>query len=225
MLISHGRRFIYIKSHKTAGTSVELALQTFCVRPGYEITDKTEALESEYGVVGHRGKVPGGADRPKWYNHMPATEIRACVAPEIWAGYAKIVNIRNPYSRAVSMFRFVRDASQNPERENMPQERATFRAFMQSRYRSYDHLVFVDDIFVPTHVIRKEHLADDLMLLSKALDLPPDDIRLAHFKKYEGRHTDRSVAEYFDDDSRDALLRMDGWAFDRFGYSTDPRDA
>ena len=32
MIISHSRRFIFIKSTKTAGTSVEAALSNFCER-------------------------------------------------------------------------------------------------------------------------------------------------------------------------------------------------
>ena len=44
MIVSHGRRFIFIKTSKTAGTSVEMQLSKFCgpddiVTPGMESKD------------------------------------------------------------------------------------------------------------------------------------------------------------------------------------------
>ena len=96
MLLSHSHRFIYIKTVKTAGTSVETALEPFCGD----------------GIVGARGDAAGGAE---WFHHMPARRIAAQLPRAVWGGYLKICNIRNPWDKAVSWFHFrtpgFRDAS------------------------------------------------------------------------------------------------------------------
>ncbi len=108
MLLSHEHRFIYIKTVKTAGTSVEAALEPYC-------TD---------GIVGRRGD---GARGAKWFHHMPARKIRAQLPREVWRGYLKVCNIRNPWDKAVSWFHF-----RNPALRGAPRRAAVaaFRSFV-----------------------------------------------------------------------------------------------
>ena len=83
MLVSHSKKFIYIKTIKTAGTSVEVAMQKYCLPPKGEIPPGTvgrEAIETSYGIVGKRGECVEGY---KWFNHMPASRIRDQLPAEI----------------------------------------------------------------------------------------------------------------------------------------------
>lgn len=59
MLLSHSKRFIYLKTGKTAGTSVEIFFQPYCL-PEEHICHHTpthtmEETISEAGIVGYRG--------------------------------------------------------------------------------------------------------------------------------------------------------------------------
>lgn len=97
MLISHRYKFIYFKTVKTAGTSIEVALQPYALPEGQADRAGTKggpAIVTKAGVVGARGaKFVKGSD---WWNHMPAFRIKKQVSSKVWDSYFKFANIRNP---------------------------------------------------------------------------------------------------------------------------------
>lgn len=133
MLVSHGYRFIYTKTRKTAGTSVESYFEPFCMRDGEwsqrHFREEREEYVSPAGIIGyrstwserrararHRGLV-GPRDRTGlsriqtveagaacWWNHMPAWLIREQLGDEIWKGYSKFCVIRHPFEKAISAY-------------------------------------------------------------------------------------------------------------------------
>jgi len=101
MLISHKRRFIYLKTIKTAGTSIEIYFEQECADPSIyngprHLIDETC---SEWGVVGYRGQNVSGK---QWFNHMPAHEIREILGRKAWDSYFKFCVVRNPFDKLVS---------------------------------------------------------------------------------------------------------------------------
>ena len=93
MIVSHAHKFIFLKTKKTAGTSIELALTELC-GPEDVITPLTEIDEAKRagGRCAQNWRLHGwwGSKRPlfkrRWfkftaadygfYNHMPAAEAR-----------------------------------------------------------------------------------------------------------------------------------------------------
>jgi hypothetical protein len=124
MIISHEHKFIFIKTKKTAGTSIELALSQLCgpddiIAP---ITDSDEALRA-VGSGPRNWRVHGWWQSPRplfqrrwlkvgpqdygFYNHMPANEARALLNDDkIWRSYFKFAFDRNPWDRQVSAYHF-----------------------------------------------------------------------------------------------------------------------
>jgi hypothetical protein len=102
MLLSHVCKFIYLKTRKTAGTSVEIYFEPYCVDPkNYSGERHGRAAEvSEWGIVGSRRMEAGSP----WYNHMPAEEIRNLTGRDVWDAYYKFCVIRNPFDKVVSYF-------------------------------------------------------------------------------------------------------------------------
>ncbi len=106
MLLSHPKKFIYLKTKKTAGTSTEVLLQRWCVDEDIS-TKSADELHygdeqiSAAGIVGARGS---SASNYTFFNHMPAVRIIEHVGIDTWNEYFKFVNVRNPYTRAVSQF-------------------------------------------------------------------------------------------------------------------------
>ncbi len=104
MLISHRKKFIYTKTAKTAGTSVESYFEKYCMPEGeWEFAHHRDQHVCNEGIIGARGPDAAGQE---WFNHMPASDIRNKISSEIWDSYFKFCVIRNPFDMLVSWFYF-----------------------------------------------------------------------------------------------------------------------
>ena len=95
MIISHKLKFIFIKTGKTGGTSIETYLSQFC---GFE------------DVVTPFGKSePGHIPRNYngFYSHMPGFQISKKLPNAIWESYYKFTVERNPWDKAISHYFFL----------------------------------------------------------------------------------------------------------------------
>ncbi len=99
MIISHRYRFIFIKTVKTAGTSIEVFLSGRCA----EQDVFTPILPP---VAPHRARNFGD-----FYNHVSASEVKAAVPDEIWRNYFKFCVERNPWDKVLSLHRMLRHRS------------------------------------------------------------------------------------------------------------------
>lgn len=95
MIISHKHKFIFIKTRKTAGTSVELLLGRFCG----EDDVVTQIYDPDIDKFNHQPRNDQG-----FYNHIGAGQIRNMVGDDIWDNYFKFSIERNPWDKMVSMF-------------------------------------------------------------------------------------------------------------------------
>lgn len=180
MLISHVKKFIFVKPMKTAGTSVEMYFQPWCVEDSQqEIDEVTEELVSSAGVVGYRGWNPQGCT---WYNHMAAWRIKDKIGAEMWQDYFKFTMIRNPYDRAVSMFYWLVKQGQVtcPEKDIKDQ----FVWFLKSsgRYASDRLRYVIDDVYCHDAVIRYEHMNEDMAKICDHLDIEWVPEKLGKYK-------------------------------------------
>ncbi len=120
MIISHKNRFIFIKTEKTAGTSIEIALSKYCgpddiITP---ISPKDEKMRKELGYRGPQNyNIPFKKytkfnivnalykrKRMSFYNHTAASFIIKYIDQEVWDSYFKFCFERNPWDKAVSLY-------------------------------------------------------------------------------------------------------------------------
>ena len=91
MIVSYSNKFIYVKSYKTASTSVEIFFQRLC---------------SDSDIIGYRGPnpIPNNCD---WWNHMTPLQIKTKLNnDEVWDQYFKFGCVRNPWDRKLSSYFF-----------------------------------------------------------------------------------------------------------------------
>jgi len=120
MIISHRYRFIFVKTHKTAGSSLEMALGPLC-GPDDIVSHMEDNLASGVPRNYHsRPRLGGYYDRHKlvrklisrhspllgsyYYEHMPAWRIRELVGAATWGSYFKFCFERDPWDKVVSYY-------------------------------------------------------------------------------------------------------------------------
>jgi hypothetical protein len=226
VIVSHDHAFVFLKTRKTGGTSVEMALEPFCRPPGAAVVEKTPTLRSRHGIVGRRMTPRSRWDRlllrRDWYNHMTAAEVRDRLGAEDWERYRKITALRNPFDLAVSRYHWKLARDGLPEAEDFAETRRRFAEQVQSGQFDGDHgVVHLDGRFVADEVMLFERLAADVAALVQRLVPGAAAVELPHAKKTANRRQ-HAVAEYYDDASIAAIRRSSGWVFDRFGYPDRP---
>jgi hypothetical protein len=117
MIVSHEHGFIFVKTRKTGGTSVEIALSEHCGPDDIitRIVDEDEAYRTELGFRGpQHTQIPGQAG--EFFHHMPAAEIRRTIGEPVWNSYFKFTIVRNPYDQTVSRYWWAtRDRDPRPD--------------------------------------------------------------------------------------------------------------
>ena len=227
MIISHSHKYIFIKSEKTAGTSVEAALSKHC-----GAIDTVTPLGDYWFNRDEKGEwIHSSMNAEGFFQHDPAAEITRKVSPEIWNGYFKFSIARNPWDRVVSLFSW--EARNKPELK--PQKNffhklgvpfdefgATterFREFVNGDWKTNDRFYMIDDELCVDFMIRYERLADDLAEVCRRVGLPTIVLpRLKAGLREAGHH----YSEYYDEISRGVVagrhandLRLFGYEFER----------
>lgn len=120
MIVSHKHRFIFVKTHKTAGSSLEVALAQECAAADI-VTHMEDNIGSgvprNYGPESWLGPAYNGSkwvrklvDRHSpllgafYYEHMPASRIKKLVGEDVWDSYFTFCFERNPWDKAVSYY-------------------------------------------------------------------------------------------------------------------------
>lgn len=196
MLVSHSKKFIYIKTVKTAGTSIEMALQPYCMPEGLTVTEVTKALVTDAGIVGARG--PNIGQEP-WRNHMQAVTLKDQLPKDIWENYTKICNIRNPWDKTVSFFHMKFPAIKQQDQAEIVK---TFREWMMDveELGVDTNIYFIDGKPVADVYVKYHSMDADFSALCQKLDLEIDEVPRAKTTQRGG--TKIPFQAYFDDASK-----------------------
>lgn len=220
MLISHRHKFIFLKTHKTASTSVEAALEPFCTPDGHVPEHRQAEISSDRGYVSGRmgGQTPDDFLRA----HAGARMIEGKVGRKVFTTYTKVYTIRNPYDKVVSWFWHV-----------MPEETVTrlSESFDDTRQLFADWLQMRPVLPVDTSIysaskgvfaaetIRFEQLKQDLPAFGRKIGVDIDMDQLPRWKSGTRGHKDRSFEEYYTPHLRKIIRQKFAFDFKNFGYA------
>jgi hypothetical protein len=221
MIVSHQHKFIFLKTKKTAGTAIEAALSELCGPDDVITPYRAESEEDRMGrgPQNYRIEHPLKPKRALWrrllarperyyhrsvgyYEHMPASLVRAYVGDEVWRSYFKFAFDRNPWDRQISWY-FYKTKTKGT--------RQSFERFMQSRRRAYvdNHEIYMADGALTVDFLgRYENLNADL---NKALEMigvgrqltvprsnvTPNKAERKDYRSYYTPHTEALVAEWY----------------------------
>lgn len=112
MIISHELKLIFIKTKKVGGTSFEIALSKYCGRdcvitpisPDDEATRAALGYRTAQNYVTRKWTIFGAKDVRKFYNHIPAAEVKRLAPEAVWRDYKKLAIFRNPFDAIISRY-------------------------------------------------------------------------------------------------------------------------
>lgn len=231
MLISHRKKFIFTKTAKTAGTSIESYYEPFCMPKGQwtQLHSRDEYI-SETGIIGFRGE---NHKECTYFNHMSADKIKESVGEEIWKSYFKFTVVRNPFSKLISgWYHFhkphttmggrVKFALQRPMHIPLiifgKRDIYDFRNWILNGGRIIDRDKYIlDGKECMDYFIKYETLIDDLEVINKKLDIESDELILPKFKA--GIRNNRfETRDFYDRKTENIVREIYQWEFERFGY-------
>jgi hypothetical protein len=188
VIISHRHKFIFLKTKKTGGTSIEIALSRLCGPEDVitRISPPDEELRQELGFPGPQNtalpadQVGLGARALaalrgralEFYNHAPAEFVRRHVSPAVWDGYFKFSFERDPYDKAISRYYW-----SNRDRKELPPLTEYLEREREMQLSNWS-IYAIGDRVATDFVGRYENLAEDLRTalrrvgITEAVELP-----------------------------------------------------
>lgn len=228
LIISHKYRFIFLKSSKTAGTSMEIALSRFCgdqdiITP---LGAENESMRSRLKYPGHRNCGAPVRDyrlrdvarllvrrqrKLRFYNHIPAAEIRNYIGEKIWNDYFKFCFERNPWDRVISWYYWRCQSEPRPTLSEFIESDALY-TLKQNGFDLYtiDGQIAVDRIFL------FENLGEELENLREILGFPETPRLPNAASAYRKDH--RHYRDVLSPDQKERIGRIFSNEINMFGY-------
>ena len=227
MIISHKHKFVFLKTKKTAGTSIELALSPICGDSDIlaPLARSEEALRVQRGAQNWRLHGWWGGPQPIWkrrwfkfsaqdygfYNHMPAAEARALLDDDqVWRSYFKFAFDRNPWDRQVSFY-----YQRYRRRPKPPSFEEFLRLDRHARLNNYD-IYSLDGEVCVDFVGRYENLREDLNYVLRQIGIS-DRIELPRVKSFTPIRLPYHA--YYNEETRDLVANWYSREIALLGYA------
>ena len=199
MILNHQYNFLFVKTRKTGGTSLEIALSKFC-GPQDIITpfrDEDEKIRQKLGYRGPQNYMASHGKSQKAWHHIPAAEITKKISEKDWGSLYKFAVIRNPFSKAVSAY-YWRGGSY---------QYGSFLEFLKSDPKILRHnweIICVGGKPALDKIVRFERLREDLTEVSETLELPENvyDVMRGIHAKGQYRPKRKSIREFFEESDK-----------------------
>ncbi|RUS65169.1 Type II secretory pathway, pullulanase PulA [Pseudorhodobacter sp. E13] len=216
MIISQGRRYIFVHIPKTGGTALTLALEARAMKDDILIGDtpKAQARKKRLKDLPAKGRL---------WKHATLADLDGLFGAAELDRYFIFSLVRNPWDRAVSYYHWLRDQGFAHPAVTLAQQ-TSFSAFLnhpqtRTSFQNWPASAYLRDASGVEHCqlyIRLEHLAQDIAPLEAHLGFSltplPRANRSARDTDWRGYYSDADAA---------LIARICAEDITRFGYRFD----
>lgn len=213
MIISHGRKFIFVHIPKTGGTSLSLALEARAMKDDILIGDTPKAKN-------RRKRIKDAQVSGRLWKHARLTDIYGLVTQQQIESYFVFTIVRNPWDRMVSYYHWLKGQTFDHPAVGIAKENSFVdfladpsiqRSLKNDAARNY--ICDRNGVEQCDMYLRMEHLPEDTMHLTQNLGIKL--VELPHDNRSERDH---DYAGYYDTDSRNAISTVFADDIERFKY-------
>ena len=198
MLVSHSNKFIFVKTKKTAGSTVESIIADNFFDPMVDVCTGSKIDGTPRVNIGP--KLPNQPD-----GHRPWHMIRDFVGDQVWNEYHKFTVERNPWEKVVSEFYW--KSSREPKMNHHYSDIANFKYFVDNYLGSWyaapqDWSLYADkDELKVDQVIQYSELSSSLCrMFNQTLGVPLTEDMITGTRKKSG-YRKKHYTELYKDQS------------------------
>ena len=212
MIISMGRKYIFVHAPKTGGTSMALALEARAMKDDLMLGDTPKAIK-------RRKRLKDVKAAGLLWKHSTLADIDGMVTPQQMDDMFIFTLVRNPWDRMVSYYHWLQTQTFQHDAVALAQT-ASFTDFAQSdliinSFRKTPAQHYMTDVSGTTRCnayIRIEHFTKDAATLVDHLGF---ELTLDHVNRSDRAQDYRT---YYCEGSRNAVAAACAVDIERFGY-------
>ncbi|MGH1464953.1 MAG: sulfotransferase family 2 domain-containing protein [Cognatishimia sp.] len=213
MIISRGRRFLFVHIPKTGGTALALALEARAMKDDIMTGDTPKALK-------RRRRLKEVQTSGRLWKHSGLSDIEGLVTAQDIQGLFTFTLVRNPWDRAVSYYHWLRDQSFEHAAVSLSkvltfnefiahaQTKSSFMTNPYARYLTMRSGVEKCDLY-----IRLEHFKADAQPLFDHLGFTLE------LQRVNSSERDADYRQYYSDESAAIVAECCAADIKRFGFS------
>ena len=216
MIISRGRRYIFVHAPKTGGTSLALMLEAKAMKDDIMLGDTPKAQK-------RRGRVKDVETSGRLWKHSMLTDIYGLVTQTEIEDFFVFTLVRNPWDRMVSYYHWLRaqdfahpavERAKALEFKPFVMDPLILASMEQNPFTRY--VTDRDGVMRCDHFLRLEHLADDIEMVEARIGC-----KLGPIVHENASNRDRDYRRYYGTAEAEALAKACKSDIDRFGYTFD----
>jgi len=213
MIISPGRKYIFVHIPKTGGTALSLALENRAMKDDILIGDTPKAVK-------RRRRLKDVKTAGRLWKHSSLADIDGLISLQDLDDFLIFTLVRNPWDRMVSYYHWLRMQSFDHPAVDLAR-RLEFVDFLahpqtQSSIRATPYGHYLRDASGQERTalfVRLEHLSEDLVPLETHLGFRLDEVPRANTSYRNANHR-----SYYTENTQELVADLCKADIERFGY-------
>ena len=193
MIISHKHKFIFLKTRKTAGSSIQVTLAEHC--------GENDIITGQYRLGIDDNSHSAGLNMSKFYTNHPHPELiptKEFLGNAIWDSYFTFAIVRNPYDIAVSRYHWdIKGKKGLKETSVEGFKNWVKKGNLLPEDRLYKYTCLSDGVLNVDFIGRYENLEKDLNHICNKIGIP--NLELPNLKG--GFREKKHYSEFYDEET------------------------